>query len=207
MKLAARVKRLLTGSVGSLIKKLEDMAPEAVAAQAIEEIDDVKGEVRHELGKAEAEKHLTTTQLKRATKNLKDLEEQIDVALGEDREDLAEAAVEKQLDLENQIPILEESLRRDEDSIKELNSYIEALQSKKRDMRLELKEIRESKEIGSHELEIKVEQAEDAFAAITSRVGDTVDINQTKKLNELEDLTHKNRVKERLEKIKADREG
>lgn len=39
MKLAARVKRLLTGSVGSLIKKLEDMAPEAVAAQAIEEID------------------------------------------------------------------------------------------------------------------------------------------------------------------------
>ena len=207
MKLAARVKRLLTGSVGSLIKKLENMAPDAVANQAIEEIDNAKNDVRHELGKVEAERHLTNVQLTRATKNLNDLNEQIDVAISENRDDLAEAAVEKQLDLEAQIPILKESIKIDDAKIEEYNSYIEALQSKKRDMRLELKEIRESKELESKDLEIKVEQAEDAFAAITSRVGDTVDIEQTKKLNELEDMTHKNRITERLAQIKSKREG
>ncbi len=207
MKLAARVKRLLTGSVGSLIKQLENMAPDAVANQAIEEIDNVKNEVRHELGKVEAEKHLTTTQLERVTKTLKGLDEQIETAIVEEREDLQEAAVDEQLGLETQIPILEKSLEIDEEKIVEYNGYIEALQSKKNDMRLELKERREAKEFGSKEFETKVEQAEDAFAAITSRVGETMNIDKTKKLNELKDLTHKNRIKERLAEIKAKREG
>ena len=207
MKLSDRVKRLLTGSVGSLIKKLENIAPNAVADQAIEEIDNVKKEIRHELGKVEAEKHLTTVQLERVKKNLDSLNEQINVALKEERDDLAETAIEKQLDLENQVPILEKSLVQDKASIKEFNDYISALDSKKRDMQIELKEIRESKKLESKDLEIKVEQAENAFATITSRIGETVNLDQAKNLNELEDLTRKNRIKERLAKLKADKEG
>jgi len=207
MKLAARVKRLLAASASSLIKKLENMAPEEVAAQSIGEIDKVKDEVRGELGKVEAEKHVTTKQLERANNSLKDLKEQIETAINEKRDDLAEAAVEKQMDFENQIPILKESLKIDEAKIIELNGFIEALNSKKRDMRLELKEIRESKEIASKDLESKVEKAEDAFADIVSRVGETVDVEQTKKLNELEGLTHKKKVEARLAEIKQKMKG
>ncbi len=205
MKLAVRVKRLLTGSVGNLIRDLEDKAPEAVVSQAIEEIDDAKEEVRHKLGKVEAERYLTLAQLKRVKKSLEDLGEQIDVALTQERDDLAEAAVEKQIDYESQIPILEESLKRDQESITELDNYIGALESKKHDMRLELKEMREAKKIADKDLEVKVEAAENAFADITSRISDTADMDQSKKLNELEDLTRKNRVQERLAKIKASR--
>jgi len=207
MKLAARVKRLLAASASGLIKKLENMAPEEVAAQSIGEIDKVKDEVRGELGKVEAEKHVTTKQLERANNSLKDLKEQIETAINEKRDDLAEAAVEKQMDFENQIPILKESLKIDEAKIIELNGFIEALNSKKRDMRLELKEIRESKEIASKDLESKVEKAEDAFADIVSRVGETVDVEQTKKLNELEGLTHKKKVEARLAEIKQKMKG
>ena len=207
MKLAAKVKRLLTGSIKSLIDKLENLAPEAVAKEAISEIDGVIEEVRHELGKVEAEKHLTIKQMERATKTFKDLDEQVKVAIEEKRDDLAEAAVEKQMDLETQIPIFKESLKRDEASIKEFNSYVGALQSKKRDMRLELQQVRESKQIASKDLEYKVEKAEDAFAEITSRIGESVDIEQTKKLNELEDITHKKNVQERLAEIKKKLKG
>ena len=61
--IAARVARIVSGSVHALLDAVEDATPEATMAQAVREVDQVIDEVRAELGRVEAAKHLVTTQL------------------------------------------------------------------------------------------------------------------------------------------------
>ena len=66
------------------------------------------------------------------------------MALTNERDDLAEAAVSNQLDIEAQIPILEHTITECGENERELESYIVALQAKKREMKDELKVYREA---------------------------------------------------------------
>lgn len=216
--IASRVGRIISGSAKKIVEILESAAPEMVMEGAINEIDNAVFEVREELGSAEADKHLANRQLIDANNRLEELGAQINVALDESREDLAEAAVQKQLDIESQIPIMQNTIDEADFSINELNSYIAALQAKKREMLDELRNWRSSKAITERitlsgpektdaEIEAKVARAESAFERIMNKTPsiEGFDADNAKKLAELEDLTRKNRIKERLSQIKANR--
>lgn len=216
--ITSRVGRIISGSARKVVEILESAAPEIVMEEAINEIDSSIFEVRDELGRSEADKHLANRQLADANLRLDELASQIDVALDGNREDLAEAAVQKQLDIESQIPIMQNTIDAADSSIKELNSYITALQAKKREMIDELKNWRSSRVIKERitlsgpektdaEIEAKVARAESAFERIMNKTPSVegFDANNAKKLAELEDLTRKNRIKERLSQIKANR--
>ena len=215
--LTTRVARVIAGSLNALVDAVEDAAPEIVMEQAIREVDQVIEDVRHELGKAIGAKHLATTKL--ADKNTKhdELSAQIEVALKEKREDLAEAAVAHQLDVEAQIPVLERSIGHAADKEKELESYIGALQAKKREMQEELKLFRETMPTTqdnaggcSAEVSIKANPAGavSAFNRVMERntnvpggaIGTPKSMAQ---LQELETLAQKNRINERLAEIKS----
>jgi phage shock protein A len=136
------------------------------------------------------------------------LSEQAAIALQEGREDLAEAAVAKQMDIEAQLPVMEKSLLEATEQMKELEGYIAALQAKKREMQEELELFRKKKQsepsASNASPEAKVDRAKAAFERVMGTgMPPSEGHADEAKLAELEALTRQNRVKERLEALKA----
>ena len=221
--LTSRVGRIISGSVNALVDAVENKAPEIVMEEAIKEIDEAIDEVRNELGQVVASRHLANKRLMETNRRHEDLSEKAKLAIKENREDLAETALSRQLDIEAQIPILESQIKDLSSQENELESFIAALQAKKREMRDELRIFRESKkEAGATSaaaatndnsresaVEIRVSKAESAFDRViekaTGLVGTTgvTDKKTAAHLAELEEMSRKNRVQERLAELKG----
>ena len=103
-------------------------------AQAIREVDQAIDEVRSELGRVEAVKHLATSSLNKLNTQKETLGEQIDIAVSKGDETLARAGIAKQIDIDDQIPVLQRSLQDAVGRSSELEGYIAALLAKKREM-------------------------------------------------------------------------
>ena len=215
--LTSRVGRIISGSLNAILDAVEDAAPEAIMEQSIREVDDAIEEVRSELGKIIAAKHLANKKLSDKNSQHEELSGKIEIALGEGREDLAEAAVSHQLDIEAQIPILEQSIADSAEKERELEGYVAALQARKREMKDELKTLRDAKQFSSMEVDgnasdksvaSDVNKATKAFERVMERqgvssVGGLTTPKTAAQLQELESLTQKNRVNERLAAIKS----
>lgn len=218
--LKQRVGRLIAGGFNSLVDAVENAAPEAVMEQAIREIETAVSEVRKQLGQVEAQRHLTAKRLADDGEQHDKLGEQARLAMAENREDLAEAAVSRQIDLEAQIPVLEGRLADLADEKARLEGYINALLAKKREMNSALADYRRSQNaVASPDAtaatgadtgatESRAENAAAAFDRVFQREtglsgtagGSQEDLSR---LSELEELARKNRIQERLAKIKS----
>ncbi len=223
-KLISRVGRIISGSVHSLIDSLENVAPETVLSESIREIESAIDDLRSELGQIVAKKHLAGSKLMEENKKHNDLSEKIALAVKENRDDLAEAAIARQFDIEAQIPILEVTIDDCNGQEKELENYINALQAKKREMKEELLQFRNMVKEGSHPLgsepssespgsvESKVSKAESAFERVIEKTTGIPGHNliserkSAAQLAELEEIARKNKIQERLSKIKGDAE-
>jgi phage shock protein A len=220
--LRQRVGRLVAGGFNALVDAVENAAPETVMEQAIREIDTATAEVRKELGQVEAHRHLTAKRLAEDGRRHDELTEQARLAMKENREDLAEAAVSRQIDLEAQIPVLEARLSDLADEKARLEGYINALKAKKREMQDALDSYRQSqrqaaKSGGSSpddprapSADNRAERASAAFDRVFQREtglkgtsGGNAD--EEARLSELEELSRKNRVQERLARLKSDK--
>ena len=223
-RLIGRVGRIISGSFNSLIDAIENVAPETVMSEAIREIDAAIDDVRVELGRVVAGKHLANSRLMEENRKHEDFSEKIELAIKESRDDLAEAAISRQIDIEAQIPVLEATISDSGSSEKELEGYISALQAKKREMQEDLRQFRESMKetityssasISDSGVEVsgdvdrKVAKAESAFERIVEKAtgipggGRTADRQTATKLAELEEIARKNRIQERHAAIKG----
>lgn len=213
-----RVARLVSGSVNALVDAVENSAPETVMEQAIRELDNAIADTRSELGQQVAQKHLASKKLMEENSRYEALTEQLQVAVENGRDDLAEAGIAEQMDIEARIPVLEASIADCASKEKELEGFIQALLAKKREMRAELQAFVQSQQAkaaaGSQaavskqgSAEQKAERAADAFGRILERSsgipGREGGLNNAGKLAELEELSRKNRVAERLAVLKA----
>lgn len=225
--LTGRVGRLVAGSFNALIDAVEGLSPEVVMEQALRELNEAIDDVRAELGREVAYKHLVSKRIAEENRRHEELSAQLEVALSENRDELAEAAIARQLDIEAQIPVLEQSLAERAAKEKELEGYVTALQAKKREMQDELQSFSAArKEAGSGAangaqsaagtkgsgVASRVANAESAFERVlrkhtglnSSAVG--TDPKDAAKLAELENLARQNRIKERLAQAKANQE-
>ncbi len=221
-KITGRVSRLISGGFNALLDAVENTAPEVVMEQALREIDDAIADVRIELGKVIANKHMANTRLMQVNGKCEELGEKIELAVEASRDDLAEVAISQQLDIEAQVPILETQIADLSSSEKELESYIAALQGKKGEMKEELrlyKASRKEASVGENgqavkkdgSIENRVSRAESAFGrvlenstGVTSSSGG-VDRKSAAAMNELDNMSKKNRIQERLAAIKGKR--
>jgi len=217
--IASRVGRLIAGSVNALVDAVENVAPEMVMEQALREIDGAADDVRTELGRVIATKHLATKRLAEENRKHEALGEQVELAVAQSREDLAEAAIARQFDIEAQIPVLEAAITDAAGQQKELEGYIAALTARRREMEQELAQFRAAQKqaaaaaaagqaaSGSGGAARKVAEAEQAFGRVMARNGGVPGSAamgaDAAKLAELEDLARKNRIQERLAEIKA----
>ena len=132
--LARRVARLVSGGFHAMLDKAEDCMPEAVMQENIRELERTIDEVRAELGKVLAQKHLATKKLADENNRHEQLGGQIASALDAGREDLAKAGIAEQLDIEARLPVLEQSLADCSSQERELDAFVAALLAKKREM-------------------------------------------------------------------------
>jgi len=224
--LTSRVGRIVSGSLNALIEAVENAAPETVMEEAIREIDSAIEEVRAELGRTLANKHLASQRLMEENRKHEQLSAKIELAVGAQRDDLAEAAIASQLDIEAQIPVLEARVSECSVTEKELEGYIQALQAKQREMREELRQFRESRReavsvsaahpagsgVGGG-VQARVEKAGSAFDRVLEKSAGlpgsrgSADRKSAAQLAELEELARKNRIQERLAAIKRQGES
>ena len=219
--IGTRVGRIVSGTVNMLLEAMEQQAPEMVMEEAVREIDSAMEEVRAELGKEVAAKHIATSRLTEERNKHQELSEKVNFAVKQGRDDLAEAAIAKQFDIEAQIPVLESSISAATTREKELEGYIAALQAKKREMRDDLRRFREARAASDKAatasggqttdsgIEGKVTRAESTFDRVMEKaIGvpgsiATSDGKTAAKLVELESLARKNRIQERLAAVKG----
>lgn len=215
--IASRVTRVIGGSVHALLDAVENAAPEAAMAQAIREVDQATDEVRAELGRVEAVKHLATSSLNKLNTQNETLAGQIELAVTKGDEALARAGIARQVDIEDQIPVLQHSLQDAIGRGKELEGYIAALLAKKREMESALQDFiaahaatQAPSAVGSSNgpTQGKAERAGSAFDRVLARqtgiAGATSPINRdAAKLRELQELARTHRIDERLAALKA----
>jgi phage shock protein A len=219
--LRTRVGRIIAGSVHAILDKVEDQAPEAMMEQAAREIDQVATDVRAELGKAAANRHLAQAQHAELNSRHLELAGQIEQAIVGKREELARAAVARQLDIEAQIPVLENTLAELSNQETELKGYLDALLAKRREMQDAVSQYRASRDkaqsaasaAAGSRTDGRVDNATSAFDRIYARqtgltpAAHGATMEQAAKLKELDDLVRNNKIEERLAKLRAMKEG
>jgi phage shock protein A len=198
---------------------MEQAAPEAVMAQAIREVDQVIDEVRAELGRVLAGRHIAASNLARLDQRHEELSAQIEVAVGKGEDELSRAGIAKLLDIEAQRPVLEKAIAKAGEDEKELEGYLLALRARKRDMEESLNEFIASRAARertgaaggapSDSGTRRVEQAESAFGRVLARqtgLASTAALDgaaEAGKLKELAELARAHRIEERLAALKA----
>lgn len=219
--LRTRVSQIVIGSAHALLDKIEDQAPEAMMEQAIRKVDAVIDEVRAELGKAAANRHLAQRQHADLNQRHLELTIQAEEAIAMTRDDLARAAVTKQLNIEAQIPIVEGSLTELIAQEKELSGFVDALLGKRRDMQSALEQFVASRaRINSaaglsaagnnmNNAQNKVEKAGDAFNRVFQRqtglsaIDQKMSATQEAQLRELDGLMQNQKIEARMAQLKV----
>jgi len=216
--LSRRVGRLVSGGFHALIDAAENLAPEAVMNESIREIERAVDEVRAELGKVLAQKHLAAKKMADESNRHEAIDANLQAAVAAGRDDLAEAGIAEQMDIEARLPILENTIADCAAQEKELEGFIAALQAKKREMQQQLQDWRAAQQNidtgktaggnGSNLNRIArdAEKSGNAFDRVMGRqnsVHNSTDAAQLAKLKELEDLSRNNRIAERLAALKA----
>ncbi|MCK0068079.1 PspA/IM30 family protein [Kordiimonas laminariae] len=213
--LASRVGRLISGSINAAVDAVEDMSPLMVMEQSVREVDEAIAEVRTEMGKATADRHLANKKLAENSGKHEELASHIEVAIKEGRDDLAEAAISRQMDIEAQIPVLEEAVSEASDREGELEKYIDALRGKKAEMLEELQVFKtrmaeqpENTVIdaggnpsAAHDVNRKVDNASSAFDRISGALS-TGDVKNGADIAELAQLARKSEIEKRLAALK-----
>lgn len=216
--LSYRVSRLISGGFHALLDKAEDLAPQVAFNEHLRELDKAIDEVRAELGKTLAQKHLATKKLTDQNSRFERLGDDIATAVKLGRDDLAEVGIAEQLDIEAQLPILERTIADCTDKEKELEGFIVALQAKRREIQTAIDDFIKMEQTKSNGLGLntgsnldkiaqKVDKTANAFDRVMSRQTglnhQTSQNANAQGLKELEELSRNNRIAERLAKLKA----
>jgi phage shock protein A len=209
----SRIGRLIAGMTHAALDQAEGVQPVAVLEQAIREIDAAADEVRVELGKAVAERHRLQARRDELAGELRNLDEQLQVAVRQGRDDLAEVGIGRQLDIEAQTKVLDTLLGEVDQRIAQANDTLEAVRASRREAESRLRDLKQSQRVtttGSGEITVdplsrataKVERAEIVAARING-VPNQPQVANPAALDALNALSREHAVKERLARLKA----
>lgn len=216
--LSRRVGRLVSGGFHALMDKAEDLAPMVAFNENVREIEQAIDEVRAELGKIVAQKHLATKKLADENTRHEQLNESIVTAVNLGRDDLAQVGIAEQIDIEARLPVLENTIADCSEQEKELEGFIVALQAKRRELMTAIENYQKTVATQSQgqgvntgsnldKIAQKAEKATNAFDRVMSRqtgFNHSTNANSNAQgLKELEELSRNNRISERLAKLKS----
>lgn len=218
-----RIRRIITGSASSIVSKIEGLAPEVVLQQAIAEVDAALDDVKAELGGVTAQKYHVSKAMTKLNEEHSRIDEQSTEANRQGRKDLLEAAISRQIDIEDQLPALENQLAELAHQEVELNQAITGLVAKRNEMDDELFEFKRTQsqaassagiaEDGSPRpsggAAVKADKAERAFTRVLQdatgvrRGAIQAGSAESGKLVELAHLNKRARVEARMKALEA----
>ncbi|MDM0032566.1 PspA/IM30 family protein [Variovorax sp. J22P271] len=218
--LRARVTRFIAGGAHALVDRLEDATPVAAMEQSVREVDQLTDEVRAELGRVAANRHLAQQQHLHLNREHEELAAAVESAVASDREDLARPGIARQIDIEAQLPVLASSLAELVQQEKDLSGYVDALMGKRREMERAIREFEVSRgaaqSVGvsgslakGRDVEGKLQAAQAAFDRTYQRQtgldanGRQGSLEQAAKVRDLTELVRDNKIAERLAALKA----
>lgn len=216
--LVVRVKRLVSSSANGIVDALENSAPEFMMREAIREIDRAIDDVRDELGRAVAARHLSARRLAMTKAKHEELIGRARLAVEQGRDDLAEAAIARQLDFEAQMPLLETAIRDATAKQGDLEGYLAALGGRKREMEADLSSFLAAlpgldadspagATSGNGSIERRAENAQSVFDRALNSFGAPgtakSDRETLAKLTELEKVVRQHSIAQRLAAVKA----
>ncbi|MBC2602416.1 PspA/IM30 family protein [Puniceicoccus vermicola] len=219
-----RIRRIITGTASSIVSKIEGLAPEVVLEQAIAEVDDALDEVKAELGRITAQKYHVSKAMTKLNEEHSRIEEQTEEALKQGRKDLVETAISRQLDIEDQLPALENQLGELGRQEAELNQAIAGLVAKRNEMDDELHDFKVSQKeaasagqsesgvgaSGSGSAVTKADKAERAFTRVLQdatgvrRTAIKANSDESAKLVELAHLNKRARIEARMKALSGE---
>ena len=222
--ISSRIRRIITGTAGSIVSKIEGLAPEAILEQAIAEVDSALDEIKAELGRITAQKYHVSKAMTKLNEEHGKIEEQTNIAQKEGRSDLLEAAISRQIDIEDQLPALESQLADLGRQETELNQAIAGLVAKRNEMDDELFDFKQaqkqvkatgesSTEAGvasSSNASSRADRADRAFTRVLQdatgvrRAAIKASSEESGKLVELAHLNKKARIEARLKALKTE---
>jgi len=220
-----RIGRILTGTANSIVSKIEGLAPEVILEQAITEVDSAIDEAKVEQGRIKAQKHHVTKATSKLNAEHDALNDQLMVAKEQNREDLLEVAISRQLDIEDQLPALQQQLEDLTHEEEDMGKAIIGLVAKRHEMDDELFEFKRNQaqaELaaaaveagapvgappGSH-AQSKADRADRAFSRVIQnatgvrRQGMRASNVEAEQLLELSKLSKKARIEARLQEMR-----
>ncbi len=222
--LGNRVKRLLTANVHALVSSLESRTPQAVLEQYLREFDEVIAQARVGLGQHEAAKHQAAKAIARLNNEIERLDEQVTIALNHGDDDAARAGTERQIDLEDQLGTLNASLQEAVEKSVATETDLLGLRAKRAEMEQALAGMVAARAVAERAggsgsapagagAGVRAEQLEQGFnramTAATGVAGLGVGSSgaDATLLKRLETLHKEQRINERLERLKAGRDG
>lgn len=215
--ISGRVSRLAAGLVATVIDGLEKKAPEAVAEQAIREIDKAADELKSNLAALIAERKRYTLQKADLTEEREGLDRNIRVALQEGREDLARAGIGRQDDIDAQAASIDKLVQDVDVRIDEARGALNAASAARRDSEERVKIARRAREAqkpgatGNAAGGFRKPAPEDRIAAALSSVARLTDLPTGKPrdhdLVELEEFGRQRRIDDRLATLRSELRG
>lgn len=204
-----RFTRIVSGSFNAMVDSVEGISPEMMMQETVRELDVAMDDIRAEKGQATAEKYLAQKRLTEQNNKHSDVQANIELAVSQGRDDLAEVAITKQMDIELQMPILEQAVNDALENENQCDKYIMALDAKRREMVDEIqKYIKDQKEVEAikNPNHAGAESSMAAFDTILNKNKKVVTkqyfSNDEEKLAELDSLARQSEVKKRLDSFK-----
>lgn len=139
MGIFSRLSDIINSNINSLLDKAED--PEKMIRMVIQEMEETLVEVRSTSARIIADKKELSRRNAKLEKQAEDWQQKAELALSKDREDLAKAALLEKSAINDVIDLVQEDMKKLDDSLNKLTSEIEQLQTKLNDARARQKAI------------------------------------------------------------------
>jgi phage shock protein A len=139
MGIFSRLSDIINSNINSLLDKAED--PEKMIRMVIQEMEETLVEVRSTSARIIADKKELVRRNSKLAKQAEDWQQKAELALSKDREDLAKAALLEKSAISDVIELVQEDMKKLDESLNKLSSEIEQLQTKLNDARTRQKAI------------------------------------------------------------------
>ncbi|VWD43112.1 hypothetical protein BCO18175_07041 [Burkholderia contaminans] len=215
-----RVKRLMTANVHALIGSLESRMPQAILEQYLREFDDVIAQARVALGRHEAARYQAAKAIARINNEIERLNDLLGTALARNDDAAVRAGAERQIELEDQLGVLQQSLHDASERAQAAEADLLGLRAKRAEMEAGLRELITARVPGDGErraeeatgfagADPRAEQLEQGFnrtmAGATGAVGLGTGSSSADPslLHRLETLHKEQRIEERVARLKS----
>lgn len=139
MGIFSRLSDIINSNINSLLDKAED--PEKMIRMVIQEMEETLVEVRSTSARIIADKKELVRRNSKLQKQAEDWQQKAELALSKNRDDLAKAALLEKSAINDVIDLVQEDMKKLDDSLDKLSTEIEQLQNKLNDARARQKAI------------------------------------------------------------------